>query len=100
MSKPTVEELAAFIKRNISYDASVSVEGLKCPHCGKMAREEELRRWIDHEDVLVGDICRFLRLKVYEQVKDVLYGMYVDEDDNENCQRIAKAVIDRVYAPE
>ena len=95
----TVDELATFIAKHISYDGSVSVDGVKCPHCGKMAREEVLHHWIDHKGVLVGNIARFLNLtpRVTSIVDDVIDSAHVSGNSKKDGRKIAEAIWAEVY---
>lgn len=97
MAKPTVEVLAAFIAKHISYDANLVSEGVKCPHCGKMAREPVESHWIDHRGVLAGQIADFLGLNVYDQVDDELDGAMVNGDKEEDSKWLAENIIRRIY---
>lgn len=100
MKKPTLDELAAFIAKHISYDAGQLSEGVKCPHCGKMAREPVYSYWIDHRQILAGEIARFLGLKVYEQIDDILERAYIDENKKANARNIAQDVLVGVFSDE
>lgn len=104
MSDASVGELAALIANHISYDGSVAREGLKCPHCGKMAREEILHHWIDHRSVLEGQIIRFLKLtpRVAAIVGEVLEDFHsqVSGNPKRDGRAIAQAIWTEIYGTE
>lgn len=62
MSDKTTE-LAKLIEREISYDASGHSPEERCPHCGKVIKEEETwGYWIDHRALLAQAIVDYLGL--------------------------------------
>ena len=94
--RKTVEELSAFIAKNISYDGSEDAPAIICPHCGKEARQARHSYWIDHKGVLEYEIQQFLGFKT-DAVRDVLEYANVTGSAKADAKDLAEQIISEVY---
>lgn len=93
----TKEELVKYIEKEISYDASEAQKEIKCQHCGKIVQPQMLSHWIDHRSALAGNIALQLRLKVAEDIYDVLTDAYVTGDEETDAKTLADAIWSELF---
>lgn len=93
----TKEELANYIEKEISYDASEALKEVKCQHCGKIVQHQMLNHWIDHRSALAGNIALQLRLRVAEDIYDILTDACVTGNAEEDAKALAYAIWSELF---
>lgn len=91
-------ELIDFIAKKISYDGNIIQDEIKCPKCGEIVQQQALNHWIDHKQVLEGQILSFLGLKSrHIDIGNLLDGVYVSGDSRVDAKEIAEKIIEEIY---
>lgn len=91
-----ITELAKVIEKEISYDASGHTPEERCPHCGKVIKEESTwGYWIDHRGMLAQAIANHLGLgsAMREAIDGQLSNATVTGNKKKDSLEIAKEIL-------